>query len=396
MKSYIQIFEIDNSFYGLNKANGELIGFTSLDEAKKFSADYNGKIKVNDNTNDLAITVELNNVCNLNCVYCYQVKKGQRGEIDDSIVIKILEYINKVYAIKQFKILVLRFIGGEPLLSIGKLLKCYEMINAFCLEKGIIMYTHIDSNGTIPMQSVIKKINKLDMVISLTNHKDHDEKRSNSYDRIIENISSLSFQDLSCISLRYNVSNENIDEFEDYLVMVKEKFPTVKIVETERIDDTCCVGTFKNHLSKEDFALWNSTTAIDLKIKHGFYITHSTIKALSKCQGYAPYSCKIYSDGAVTVCDGMYHEKSKLTIDALTKDIKLLEKVYSNIKEYNPLHDKECENCKSLIQCGGKFFCRDNDVMCSYQQDYNEIEFAKSFIRHCNLGNHEYFINMSI
>ena len=87
------------------------------------------------------------------------------------------------------------------------------------------------------------------------------------------------------------------------------------------------------------------------------------IQKLTRCQGYSKYSCKIYSDGAITVCDAMYHAQSKLRIDELVR--------------------------------GGQVFCRDKKAMCDYQSEYNEKEFIKTYIKHLLNGNAKYFVNIS-
>ena len=86
---------------------------------------------------------------------------------------------------------------------------------------------------------------------------------------------------------------------------------------------------------------------------------HCMRSKLTRCQGYSKYSCKIYSDGAITVCDAMYHAQSKLRIDELVRDTDLLKQRYLYIKDYLPLKDPKCAQCASLVQCGGQVFCRE-------------------------------------
>ena len=119
------------------------------------------------------------------------------------------------------------------------------------------------------------------------------------------------------------------------------------------------------------------------------------IQNLTRCQGYSKYSCKIYSDGAITVCDAMYHAQSKLRIDELVRDTDLLKQRYLYIKDYLPLKDPKCAQCVSLVQCGGQVFCRDKKAMCDYQSEYNEKEFIKTYIKHLLNGNAKYFVKIS-
>ena len=148
-------------------------------------------------------------------------------------------------------------------------------------------------------------------------------------------------------------------------------------------------------MTEKSFALWNSSVAINSLIEHGFLITHCTRSALIRCQGYSKYSCKIYADGAVTVCDAMYHDESLLKVDELVHSIDLLCLRYPHIKKYSPINDSFCSICTSIIQCGGRIFCRGKQNPCNYQSEFNEKEFIKTYIRQTLKGNAKYFINMT-
>lgn len=391
--------------FGFNRFTGEIIKFDSEEEALSV---YNKNLctKIQDvypiesirqehqHPTCLAITVELNYICNLNCIYCYQTRKGIRPEISIDCIDKIAEYITNVYAASPFRILILRFIGGEPLLSIPKLDYCYTKVTQFCEMNKILMITHIDSNGTIPFANLIKKISNLDMVICLSNQADHNQKRSNSYGRILNNLAELSYTEAANISICYNVDHTNIDQFESFLQLLHSSCPQVKKVLTARIDDSWCAPEYTNKMTENEFARWNSTVAIDLLIKYGYPIVHSISTTLNICQGHSRYSCKVHSDGSITACDAMFIEESRLTIDELLQNVDLLKERYEDIKGVSPIDDPECSVCPSLIQCGGKVFCRDEHNRCNYQADFNERAFIKTYIKHTLEGNSKYFINM--
>jgi uncharacterized protein len=66
----------------------------------------------------LSITVELTQSCNLACTYCYQNSCRKPGEISGDFVEKLGAYVTSVVESGKRPItdLVLRFIGGEPLM----------------------------------------------------------------------------------------------------------------------------------------------------------------------------------------------------------------------------------------------------------------------------------------
>lgn len=91
----------------------------------------------------------------------------------------------------------------------------------------------------------------------------------------------------------------------------------------------------------------------------------------------------------------MQHEEAKLSLDELLKDINLLTLRYANIKNYSPLEDPDCHKCSSVIQCGGKFFCRGVGNLCNYQSEYDEDSFIITYIKYYMQGNSTKFINMN-
>lgn len=398
MDSPISIHEINNNIFGLNKFTGEILQFDSLLEAEVFQ---NG-LKVvpitqevlTDDIDSVTLTIELNYVCNLSCVYCYQADKGSRCEISQSIIDMIIDYASSVYNKCSFKKLFLRFIGGEPLLSMNKLFYCYEKFCVFCHDRNIVLYVHLDTNGTIAMTELICRIPNIDIFVCLSLPDDHNNMRSGSFECILRNLEEVSTLSSESITLRYNISNNNINDFEKFLIFIREMLPNIKSVLTARIDDYYCKSCFTNNISTRDFAIWNSTIGINLLIKHGFPIYHCTKSGVKRCQGYAPYSCKIHSDGMVTVCDAMPHKQADVHIETMIENPSILELVYPSIKTYSPFSDSDCSRCNNLVQCGGKLFCRDNREACDYQDNYVERLFVETFLRHYLNGESHYFINM--
>lgn len=397
---YYERIDIGDLHFAFNHFTGKVVQFDSEEEA---AAICNRDINIDDSYFEtilwkmqhptcLTITVELNNICNLKCIYCYQTEKGVRPEITIDYIDKLMQYICSVYDINHFQILVLRLIGGEPLLSKDKLLYCYTKINQFCTRKNVLLLTHIDTNGTIPFVDIVRTILNLDMVICLSNKEDHDLKRSGSFESILRNIAELSNEEAKHVCFCYNVDHTNVNHFERFLQFIDSSCSQIKHVLTARIDDASCGSNYANKMSGSEYAKWNATVAIDLLIKYGYPISHRTSSTLNRCQGQSRYSCKLYSDGAITVCDAMLHDSSRLTIDELLHDINRLDDRYKDIKMTSPLDDPECSVCPSLIQCGGKVFCRSEK--CNYQAEFNERAFIETYIKQTLMGNADYFVNM--
>ncbi len=399
MDSQISLLEINNTIFGFNKFTGEVLQFDSLFEAENYQNNMESSLITPDmSTSELeliTLTIELNYVCNLSCIYCYQTDKGNRHEITQPIIDMIIDYASSVYERRPFKKLLLRFIGGEPLLSMNMLLYCYEKFCCFCHDKKIALHVHLDTNGTIAMKELICRIPNIDISVCLSLPHDHDNMRSGSFERILQNLIELGDLCSEAITIRYNVTHQNITEFERFLKYIRDVLPHIRSISTARIDDYYCKAKFTNSLSARDFAIWNSTTGINLLVKYGFPIDHCTKSKFTQCQGYAPYSCKIYSDGMVGVCDAMLHNDTKVHIKTLKDNPSVLELTYPSIKTFSPFSDSDCSHCNDLIQCGGKLFCRTAGDVCDYQDNYIEQLFLETYLKHYLNGKADYYINMN-
>lgn len=393
-------FIVNKKHYKFDKLTGEVFEYNLeeyFDEVNNYAAIKNKvkNIKYNKETDKiLTITIELNSKCNLDCVYCYQIDRNSREEISDENINNIMLYISKVCDKTDIKYLELRFIGGEPLLSLKKLLLCYRRAKEICDINNIILNVHIDTNGTISFNKLLLEVENLEMVICLSLKEDHDINRDYSYERVVNNLYLIDDFLLNKVIIRYNVSDTNISDFEKFVVYIKKEFPDITSIMTAKIDDSRCMYKYRNNLTEKEFAIWNSTVAVDILIKYGYPIYHAFRGYLSKCQGYAKYSCKIYSNGKITVCDAMYEAEAKLTIKELSSNIELLSEKYREIKRFEAEKDKKCSKCDKIVQCGGALFCRGKGKECDYQNEFNENEFIKTYIKHYQMGNANYFVNI--
>jgi radical SAM protein with 4Fe4S-binding SPASM domain len=148
---------------------------------------------------------------------------------------------------------------------------------------------------------------------------------------------------------------------------------------------------YKNTLSIKEFIHWNSSNAIDILIKNRFPITWFIPSSLQLCSAYQPYSCKIYSDGYIGLCDSMPYSKD-IHIKDLAQQVDILEKIFTKFKNYNPLNDDKCGTCKYLIQCQGELLCKTNS--CEYQKRFDEIVFLKTCIKHLYKNSGKFFVRM--
>ena len=100
--------DIANLHFAFNWATGEIVQFESEEEAQRIinedaSVQPNNCVQLYEeylqdamHPVSIAITVELNNICNLQCIYCYQQEKGIRDEITVETIDKIVNYLSGI------------------------------------------------------------------------------------------------------------------------------------------------------------------------------------------------------------------------------------------------------------------------------------------------------------
>lgn len=160
-----------------NKINLKIMCLISFSWVKSDSAE---KIKSFRKNNSVKwVELDITNICNLNCKYCYLPERGQKT-IKDEIFYKIINVLKKS-RIKQ-----ITFGGGEPLLH-------PEVVGyvKYCVDHGFV--THILSNGFYLDESLAKKLSKaglsqIQMNIDSINPEKHDKLRgkTGSFDKAIK------------------------------------------------------------------------------------------------------------------------------------------------------------------------------------------------------------------
>ena len=341
------------------------------------------------------ITIETTSECNLQCSYCYESDKGTRKEISSVVMSQTLQYIENVFIQdKQRRNLRIGFIGGEPLICKDKVKSICHEVNTLCKQYNRDVHYHFDTNGTIALEDLYSTLNNLHVSISLTSKCDHNKNRKgkgiDSFDRIVSNLKLLSNKSGNSVSIRYNTNDENIELFETFVAFVKANIPICSFV-VPMYTDEYKHNSFRNRLNLEDFKKWNSSTAIDILIRHGFKVPYSLGGEFNPCMAYQPYSCKVYADGMVTLCDSMFHDEALCNISHICDNPNLLDAFYGQFKHYNPLND-DCRDCIELARCCGKLFCRAEK--CNYSKRFNDDLLANTFVKYYLEGKADFFPNM--
>jgi len=336
----------------------------------------------------LTLSIELTGQCNLKCSYCYQNGWASRGTIGASTIEHIIAYIEKCTGLFACQAVKIDFIGGEPFIAVDAMQEIFSRIKLICRERGLRFEAQAETNGTLLKYERLRELDILDLSVTLSLPEDHNKMRpymngAPSYDRILSNL--IDCRDLFKnnplnLSLRYNVHAGNYRQFADFVAEMKRLQLPIKTIKTAY---TAEHGAFHNGLTMDEFKAWNSSTAIDVLLNHGYpvpFFPHATTK---RCEAYQSFNCKVFFDGTVGLCNASKYGTSSLSIRQLVSNPAALNEHYVDIKAWTPLQDAECFNCKELLLCGGKTFCRDNP--CDYSS-YNLKAFLEKYVHYSENG----------
>lgn len=174
--------------------------------------------------------------CNLKCFYCFQNNSSNEPKMSFEVQTKIIQYIR--YIIENnpnFKLLNIKWFGGEPLLRIDTIVSISKSLIKLCEENHISYHSSIITNGillTKENQQILKDKCKVKRIqITLDGLETEYTKRkcasSSDYGTVIKNIinSSNDFE----VGIRLNIDKDNINDMfklTEYLLIdnkLKEK-----------------------------------------------------------------------------------------------------------------------------------------------------------------------------
>ena len=356
------------------------------------------------NNKKLFISIELNLSCNLRCPYCYQAGEHNGKNISIEDLGQLIIYIKKIYKLSPFEDLYVKILGGEPTLVWNRFSFIHQEVACVCKELNVNYHLLVDTNGTLIEQLItLDNYDSLLFTIPLTYQQCHDKVRFDSngngtYSRILTNINILKekLPDAKIV-LRYNVDQNNILYFKNFLFDIKTKLSFLPLVSINYTAELNGSEQFENPLSYRDFIEWSSTKAIDDFIDTSFPVTVSPIISIEECQFRSKYSLKLFSDGTVGRCAMDFFKKDRMHIADLVETITTYNTFIEDKEKQSLLAEKECMNCDSIFLCGGtnKLPCikaLDSDLCKDKVFSINLEQFLKRYIAAQNNGLDNHFV----
>lgn len=312
--------------------------------------------KLIEDYNDVRIVISTTEACNCDCSYCYQRNWTRADLISEEEYRKwILEYIYKIILLAEDGgKLTIKYFGGEPLLKIEFILSInreIERIIKLCRKKIYVRY-EMDSNCTLLTREILEQFDNLSIATTLSLPDDHNFLRSNSFQKVMKSLSSVSdLLELPQYNLNigYNVHHGNISEFNAFLHFLKDTGISCQVYVTNIVNHEG--STFKNLLSDEEFERQYCSSIIPCLIQHGYNVDILPDYGLKrKCDGMNIVNRKFYSNGTQELCSFFPKRDKKAPGD------------YPSPAAPHPYLQplpEQCIRCYDFPYCGGARPCVD-------------------------------------
>lgn len=314
--------------------------------------------------NGFSLTILPTLDCNFRCTYCYQEhqNKVMTTEVEEAVVRLVEERIRPNEPLR------ITWFGGEPLLSLKKILRLTEKFEQICEQRESSYSAGMITNGFLLSRKVTQQLRNAKvgfLQITLDGVKEaHDKKRflSNgmgTYDRIMRNIENA-VNDLATedgpsiwISIRINVDKHNYTEVSLLLDELEQRGLKGKIgvyVAQVREYTDICNSVGGSCFSDQEY------TAIEVElyqqfISRGFKVTKYPSVRFGYCTADSPNSVVVGPDGALYGC-----WSDVGTTNMIGHLLQQNGKHYPRFIEYlswDPFAKKECVECEILPICMG-------------------------------------------
>jgi uncharacterized protein len=205
---------------------------------------------INAKNSVLNITVVLNLDCNFACLYCYEGNLKGNFYLSDETEAGLIDYVKRNFP-EGKKRLLIDFYGGEPLLSIDKIVSISQALKSISEERGASYEFTLITNGSLFRRKVVEKLVPLGLKsVQITldgpaeNHNKYRPFKTGapSFDTIVRNIKETC--DLVKVTIGGNYERDNYGKFVqllDYLQAVgltADKLAAVKFSPVMKSSET--------------------------------------------------------------------------------------------------------------------------------------------------------------
>lgn len=299
--------------------------------------------------------------CNFSCVYCYENVK--QGKMSDITMESIKKWMTR--EIPKYKLVMLSWFGGEPLLSIKRITEITEHANKVASENDVLLVKHITTNGYNFSKPTITKLIDLGIVdyqitidgVPETHNKLRPLKNGKeTFSRIFKNIIALLSEEKKVkITLRINFNHINLHEIPNLLKMFPESCRNQLRLSFEPIFGNCEYSATDNISSDEISISLSKYYRLAEEFGYDTILGRSAVETgkLVYCYAERENQVDINYNGDIFKCSVNDFDRSERigylkTDGTFVKDCEKYDK-WMNI----PLFDTQCKTCKYVPLCMG-------------------------------------------
>lgn len=382
-----RIDEIDDDVLKVLE-NGKIVVDDNLDELDMLKIMFN---RAKFNAVSIGFTIIPTHACNLACKYCYQ---GHGDVLSDTMneetVKRAIEFIKKKSLGR--KSLGVNFYGGEPLLFPDIIFRILEELKQWADENGIQFSTTFTSNGTLFTEEIVEKLKDYthEVQITLSGPKEiHDtiridKKGNGTYERLMDVINLFKTHG-TAFHIRVDVDQDNYDSIKSLLEDLTERgYEGVYIGFCPIGKDVCYTEMERDAKEVDVVSLTRlSRMAHDMGFRTNPIYIHNFVEG---CSALSDNFLAVDPKGHVYKCIAApnYAEHRFGTLDENGDLTNMNYEAYCAWTLRDPLHIKECTECKFAPICGGgcalSAYAKHGDIISPGCEEKELGEIMRTFI----------------
>ena len=314
------------------------------------------------------LTIELTDMCPLNCKHCY-VSKNKKLMMDEDLIKKI------IYQIKSLKIEQVQLTGGEPLLHPHFFEILTELINA-----GV--FVHVFTSGFVYDQNIINRFDEFDKrklliqvsIDGLKHYHDAFRRKSGSFERAIEFLKLMNSNGFNTVVGLTVIDQpyEELSELCDLCELIGVNTLRIGAVSSRgeakesnlmrTIEETEYVLNMKKRLAKN-----KSSEHFKVALSDSDEINNNSL--YSKNCGWGQIILKVSAEGNVYPCPLSDLLIGNLKVSTIENILKEKSRLFEQIEIPN---QSICNKCESEILCSN---CVIEAIL--YSEKYNSCQWLK-------------------
>ena len=326
------------------------------------------------------LSINLNQICNFSCSYCYSAKGRSNKVIDQKTLFSTLSFFIDRKRTEENNLQLTFSGGGDPLMSFSLLKEAIEYSERLSRAHGFSIGYSIVTNGTLFHPDFIDLIRRYDVnvVVSFDVLEEVHHSQRGKYKEVCDGINYL-IENGIYPGIRSTITALNVHRMEEMTLEMISKFPSLSGIAYEPVLKPSLFQDISDLEKFYDSFATHYLKAANLGFQHNFSVGNTIINSTEICKERACLGkFTLTPDGNITACSRIcsseedfyerFHYGTVLENGDVVIDAGKLERIMQN----NVYTYTECNACIAKWHCsGGCMLAR-----FSYHQEY--------FNYHCN------------